>query len=124
MFLQMRPLLPLLVLSLLSLAQALSSSGSRVLVVIEEAAEKIKYSKFWADLEGAPLWTIPRASACLLQKADDMIPIQKGTTGSPLNPPKVKNFLYFGMESGHLTILFSFPQDRKVVPRIQPNSPS
>ena len=30
----------------------LSSSGSRLLVVVEEAAEKSRYSKFWGDLEG------------------------------------------------------------------------
>lgn len=48
----MRWLLPCLLLSVLGLAQALSSSGSRLLVVIEEAGEKDKYSNFWADLEG------------------------------------------------------------------------
>ncbi|MCJ1455357.1 oligosaccharyl transferase glycoprotein complex, beta subunit [Mycoblastus sanguinarius] len=45
-------LLSLLFAALLGLAQALSSSGSRLLIVIEEAAEKEKYSKFWGDLEG------------------------------------------------------------------------
>ena len=48
----MRWLLSLSLLALLSLAQALSSTGSRLLIVIEEAAEKGKYSKFWGDLEG------------------------------------------------------------------------
>ncbi|KAL6718884.1 oligosaccharyl transferase glycoprotein complex, beta subunit [Lecanora helva] len=41
-----------LVLALLSLVQALSSTGNRLLVIVEEAAEKTKYSKFWGDLEG------------------------------------------------------------------------
>ena len=48
----MRWLLSFLLLTLLSLVQALSSSGNRLLVVIEEASEKSKYSKFWNDLEG------------------------------------------------------------------------
>ena len=48
----MRWLLSFLLVSLLGLAQALSSSGNRLLVVIEEAAEKAKYSQFWGDLEG------------------------------------------------------------------------
>ena len=48
----MRWLLSLSLLALVSLAQALSSTGNRLLVVIEEAAEKTKYSQFWGDLEG------------------------------------------------------------------------
>jgi hypothetical protein len=48
----MRWLLSSCLLALLSLVQALSSSGNRLLVVIEEAAEKSKFSKFWTDLEG------------------------------------------------------------------------
>lgn len=42
-------------LALLALVQALSSSGNRLLVVIEEAAEKEIYSHFWDDLEGIRL---------------------------------------------------------------------
>ena len=38
--------------ALAGLGHALSSTGSRLLVVIEEAAEKAKYSTFWADIEG------------------------------------------------------------------------
>ena len=48
----MRCFLPLLLLGLVSLVQAISISGSRLLVIIEEAAEKIKYSTLWNDLEG------------------------------------------------------------------------
>ena len=40
-----------LLIGLLGLAQALSSSGGRLLVVIEDVAEKTKYSQFWDDLE-------------------------------------------------------------------------
>ena len=48
----MRWVFPILIVGLLSLALALSSTGNRLLVVIEEAAEKDKYSQFWGDLEG------------------------------------------------------------------------
>ncbi len=45
-------LISFLVLALLGCVQALSSSGSRLLIVVEEAAERAKYSTFWGDLEG------------------------------------------------------------------------
>lgn len=48
----MRWFLSFLLLGLLGVVQALSSSGSRLLVVLEELAEKEKYSNFLADLEG------------------------------------------------------------------------
>ena len=48
----MRWLLSFLFLGLLSVVQALSSSGNRLLVVLEELAEKSKYSKYLGDLEG------------------------------------------------------------------------
>ena len=51
----MRWLFSFLFISLLSLVQALSSSGSRILVAIEDATEKEKYSAFWEDLEGTLL---------------------------------------------------------------------
>ena len=51
----MRWLLSFLFISLLSLVQALSSSGSRMLIAIEDTAEKEKYSAFWEDLEGTLL---------------------------------------------------------------------
>jgi len=52
----MRSLLSFLLLGLLGLVHALRSSGSRLLVVIEEVAEKEKYSTLWGDLEGR--WTL------------------------------------------------------------------
>ncbi|KIW00543.1 uncharacterized protein PV09_07898 [Verruconis gallopava] len=48
----MRSLLSLLVLCLVSIVAALSSSGNRLLVVLEDQAEKGKYSTFWKELEG------------------------------------------------------------------------
>ena len=53
----MRCSLPLLLLGLVSLVQAISISGNRLLVVIEEAAEKIRYSTLWKDLEGMSGYT-------------------------------------------------------------------
>jgi oligosaccharyltransferase complex subunit beta len=51
----MRWLLSFLLLGLLSVVQALSSSGNNLLVILEELAEKSKYSKYLADLEGMGL---------------------------------------------------------------------
>jgi hypothetical protein len=48
----MKWLLSLLLLGLCSLAQAISSSGNRLLVILEDVAEKAKYGKYLADLEG------------------------------------------------------------------------
>ena len=48
----MRVLLSLLILGLLGIASTLSTSGNRLLVVLEEIAEKDKYSKFFGDLKG------------------------------------------------------------------------
>ncbi len=48
----MRRLFSFLVLALLGVVEALSSSGRRLLIVVEETAEKAKYSTFWGDLEG------------------------------------------------------------------------
>lgn len=44
------PLLGLL-LGFLSYVSALSAVGSKLLVVIEDEADKTKYSQFWNDLE-------------------------------------------------------------------------
>lgn len=46
----MRAVLSFLLFAFLGAVQALSSTGSRLLVVLEEAADKDKYSKFWGDL--------------------------------------------------------------------------
>ncbi|KAE8389165.1 Dolichyl-diphosphooligosaccharide--protein glycosyltransferase subunit WBP1 [Aspergillus alliaceus] len=47
----MRWCLSLLLFGFLAVVHALSSSGSRLLVVLEDAAEKEAYSTFWGDLE-------------------------------------------------------------------------
>lgn len=48
----MRWLVSFCALALLGLVQTLSSAGNRLLVVIEEAGDREKYSQFWGDLEG------------------------------------------------------------------------
>jgi len=50
-FHNMRNFLSCLLLAFVGLVSALSSSGSRLLVVLEDAAEKDKYSRLWEDLE-------------------------------------------------------------------------
>jgi len=40
-----------LLLALVGIVSALSSSGSRLLVVLEETADQDKYSQFWGDLK-------------------------------------------------------------------------
>ncbi|GAM82730.1 hypothetical protein ANO11243_007160 [Dothideomycetidae sp. 11243] len=47
----MRWLLSFLLATLLGTAQALSTTGSRLLVVIDDVADKDNYSQFWKDLE-------------------------------------------------------------------------
>lgn len=47
----MKSFLSLLLLGLVGLVQALSSTGNRLLVVLEEASDKSKYSSFFGDLE-------------------------------------------------------------------------
>ena len=48
----MRGLLSLIILAVLGLVEGSSVDGNRLLIVLEEAAEKAKYSTFWQDLEG------------------------------------------------------------------------
>lgn len=48
----MRTLLSFLLLALASVVAAISTSGNRLLVVLDDVADKATYSKFFADLEG------------------------------------------------------------------------
>ena len=47
----MRSLLSFLLLGFLTVVNALSSSGNRLLVVLDDPAEKDIFSTFWSDLE-------------------------------------------------------------------------
>lgn len=48
----MRWCLSFLFFCFLAVVNALSSSGDRLLVVLEDASQKDLYSTFWSDLEG------------------------------------------------------------------------
>jgi len=52
----MRWLISFLLLGLLAAVEAVSSSGNKLLVILEELAEKTKYSKYFGDLEGRNNW--------------------------------------------------------------------
>ena len=60
----MRVLLAFLLLGLLSLVQAISSAGDRLLVVLEDESEKSSFSQFWGDLEGAPWRQSDYSNSC------------------------------------------------------------
>ena len=49
---KMRWYLSFLLFCFLAVVHALSSSGNRLVVILEEAAEKELYSSFWSDLQG------------------------------------------------------------------------
>ena len=46
-----------LLLALLNFVAALSATGSKLLVILEEESEKTKYSVFWKDLAGTYIFT-------------------------------------------------------------------
>lgn len=48
----MRSFLSFALLGLAAVVQAISSSGEKLLVILEETADKPKYSKYFGDLEG------------------------------------------------------------------------
>ena len=63
----MRWLLTFLVASLAGLTYGLSSTGNRLLVVIDDVADQSKYSQFWGDLEGIAIhWKSPSAQKILI----------------------------------------------------------
>lgn len=72
-------------------AQAISSSGSRLLVVLEDVAEKAQYSKFLGDLEGAhtfPLATV--LATCYTDRRYTNLTVisQVGDSRSHTRPPR------------------------------------
>ncbi len=48
----MKSLLPVLVLLWVALVSAISTTGDRLLVILDSADDKASYSKFLGDLEG------------------------------------------------------------------------
>jgi oligosaccharyltransferase complex subunit beta len=53
----------LLALCLVGFVSAISSTGTRLLVILDDASDKDKYTKFWGDLNGM---LITRHSFCFL----------------------------------------------------------
>lgn len=49
----MRWCLSFLLICFLAFVHGLSSAGNRLVVILEDAAEKELYSSFWGDLQGA-----------------------------------------------------------------------
>lgn len=59
----MRSLLAsLLAVCLLGVVNALSATGGRLLVVLDDVADKDKYSQFWGDLQGEHISIYPVSS--------------------------------------------------------------
>ena len=105
----MRWLFSCLFLGALGLVQALSNSGSRLLVVIEEITDKEKYSKFWVDLEGM-LETPSRT----VQPDPQLRFLQYEVTSYRLSPQRTRSLHCFSMASEHTTIYYCFPLNQKV----------
>lgn len=64
----MRWLFSFLLLTLLGVASARSIAGSRLLVVLEDAAEKEQYSVFLGDLEGMLLSNLSERKTVLYNR--------------------------------------------------------
>ena len=87
----MRWLLSFLLLGLLSVVHAVSSSGSKLLVVLEELADKTKYSKYLADLESA---YISRSVPSVALYADCFSPKGRGFK-TTIESPKAEKIALF-----------------------------
>ncbi len=95
---KMRSLLSFLLLGLLGLVGALSCTGNRLLVVIEDLLEKERYTTFWRDLEGG-------------QDLMDRVPMQVlayilpqiEVTRFPLSHPRTRSFRCSGMAKERTT---------------------
>ncbi|KAN0089400.1 dolichyl-diphosphooligosaccharide--protein glycosyltransferase-like protein 48 kDa subunit [Hyaloscypha variabilis] len=115
----MRWLLSFLLLGLLSVVHAVSSSGSKLLVVLEELADKAKYSKYLADLESRGFKTTiesPKAEKIALfelgERAYDhvlLLPAKSKGLGPNLTPKLLLDFINAGgnilltLDSSHPT---------------------
>ncbi|MCJ1439177.1 oligosaccharyl transferase glycoprotein complex, beta subunit [Xylographa pallens] len=110
----MRWLLTLLLISVSSLVHGLSSSGSRLLVVIEEAADQEKYSQFWSDLRGrgySITFESPKNEKLALLKHDELafdhvilLPPKSKGLGPALTP---KLLLDFVNKNGNILLALS-----------------
>ncbi|MCJ1395461.1 oligosaccharyl transferase glycoprotein complex, beta subunit [Xylographa bjoerkii] len=110
----MRWLLSLLLISVSSLVHGLSSSGNRLLVVIEGEAEREKYSQFWSDLTGRGFsisFESPKNEKLALLKHDELafdhlilLPPKSKGLGPALTP---KLLLDFVNKNGNILLALS-----------------
>ncbi|MDI1492171.1 MAG: oligosaccharyl transferase glycoprotein complex, beta subunit [Ramalina farinacea] len=101
----MRWLTPLLLVALAGLGHALSSTGSRLLVVIEEAAEKAKYSRFWADLEDPSTTSFFFRPNPKVTHAEPDVRAAEGLCRAGLGPAlTAKNLLQFINQQGNILL--------------------
>lgn len=110
----LRPVLSLLVLALSSAVAAVSSSGSRLLVVLEDVAEKDKYSKFLGDLKSRGFditYSTPKADSLQLFRLGRRTydhAIFFPTKGKGLGPNLTPNLLLqFVKENGNILVALS-----------------
>lgn len=104
----MRWLVSFYVLALLGLVHALSSSGNRLLVVIEEAEQRENFSQLWGDLEG--MLTLLTST-----KYADIFILKDEATSLRLTPRNAKISRYFDMGSECSIISYSYPLSLKVM---------
>ncbi|KAE8147874.1 Dolichyl-diphosphooligosaccharide--protein glycosyltransferase subunit WBP1 [Aspergillus avenaceus] len=110
----MRWSLSLLLFGFLAVVHALSSSGNRLLVVLEDAAEKDSFSKFWSDLEARGydlVFESPKSDKLSLfehgEKAYDhvlLLPPRSKGFGPSLSP---KNIIEFMNKDGNVLLALS-----------------
>lgn len=110
----MRWCLALLLCSFLAVINALSSSGSRLLVVLDESAEKSAYSTLWSDLEELGYdvtFETPKSNSLSLfqhgERAYDhllILPPKSKGLGPNLTP---KNVLDFMNQDGNIILALS-----------------
>ncbi|KAL9078980.1 MAG: hypothetical protein Q9157_002123 [Trypethelium eluteriae] len=110
----MRAFLSFLLPALVGVAQALSYTGTRLLVVNEDASEKDNYSKFWGDLESRGFrisFESPKNEKLSLfelgERAYDhliLLPPKSKGFGPNLSP---KNILDFAKKEGNVILALS-----------------
>lgn len=106
----MRWLLSLFIIALSALVQGLSCTGNRLLVVIEEAVEKVKYSQFWGDLEGPRI--VKASNNCGNLYANSLF-LKAEVTKSPFSLQNPRSLRYSATASEHTITSSSFLQNRK-----------
>lgn len=107
----MRWILSFLLIGLLAVVQAASSSGNKLLVVLEELAEKSKYSKYLADLEGMGSW---RGDGNWGLQMLTMLCPQGGDIRSPLNRQRMRKLRCLSSARELMTTFYYSPPSRKV----------